>query len=84
MVSQSLIPSHVVSPGNVYPITVIGLYGVRVVGVEGGVARVLADTDGARPGSVPHPLPVHALTPRLGLVRQLGQSGALVREVGRV
>ena len=83
MVSQSLIPSHVVSPGNVYPITVIGLYGVGVVGVQRGVPGVLAHTDSARTNTatVPDPLPVHALAPRLGLVRELGQGGALVREV---
>ena len=81
MVSQSLIPSHVVSPGNVYPITVIGLYGVRVVGVEGGVARVLAHTDRPRPPALAGPVSVHTLTPRLALVGQLGQGGARVGEI---
>ena len=83
ILSQSLIPSHVISSRNVYPITVIGLNGVGVVGVEGGVPGVLAHTDSARThtATVPDPLPVHALAPRLGLVRELGQGGALVREV---
>ena len=80
MVSQSLIPSHVVSPGNVYPITVIGLYGVGVVGVQRGVPGVLAHTDGPRPG-LTAAVPVHTLTPRLALVGQLGQGGARVGEV---
>ena len=80
MVSQSLIPSHVVSPGNVYPITVIGLYGVGVVGVQGGVPRVLAHTDCPRPTALAA-VSVHTLTSRLALVGQLGQGGASVGEV---
>ena len=81
MVSQSLIPSHVVSPRNVYPITVIGLDGVRVVGVKGGVPRVLTDTDGPGSASLAAPVSVHTLAPRLALLRQLGQGGARVGEV---
>ena len=80
MVSQSLIPSHVVSPGNVYPITVIGLYGVSVVGVQGGVPRVLAHTHGPRPTAFAA-VSVHTLTSWLALVGQLGQGGARVGEV---
>ena len=81
MVSQSLIPAHVVSPGNVYPITVIGLYGVGVVGVQRGVPGVLADTDGSGPDSLTAAVSVHTLTPRLALVRQLGEGGARVGEL---
>ena len=81
MVSQSLIPAHVVSTGNVYPITVIGLDGVCVVGVQRGVPGVLADADGSGPATLAAPVSVHTLAPRLALLRQLGQGGARVGEV---
>ena len=81
MVSQSLIPAHVVASGNVYPITVIGLDGVGVVGVQRGVPGVLADTDGPGSASLAAPVSVHTLAPRLALLRQLGQGGARVGKV---
>ena len=69
----SLIPSHVIAPRHIYPITIIGLYCISVIGVEGGVARVLANTHGSSSVVLAATIPVHALTARLGLLGKFGQ-----------
>ena len=65
------------------PVAVAGLDGVRGVGVEAGVARVLADAHAAAPGQarLAAPVPVHTPAPGLGLLGQLGQGRGLIREV---
>ena len=48
LANLNLIPPHVVTPGHLHPVAGVGLDGVGGVGVEGGVAGVLADTGAAR------------------------------------
>ena len=64
-----------------HPVAGVGLDGVRGVGVEAGVARVLADAHAAAPARLAAPVPVHTPAPRLGLLGQLGQGRGLIREV---
>ena len=65
------------------PVAVAGLDGVRGVGVEAGVARVLADAHAAAPGQarLAAPVPVHTPAPGLGLLGQLGHGRGLIRVV---
>ena len=65
-----------------HPVAGAGLDGVGGVGVEAGVARVLADAHAAAPGPrLAAPVPVHTPAPGLGLLGQLGQGRGLVWKV---